>query len=349
MAEGLSEAERIRRLVESLLDVSVTGVRLLEGALSTRRFYRVRTSGEPDSLVARVDAPEHADRRPTDAAPEPPLEPLRRYLARQGLPVPRRYGGDPCAGIDLLEDLGSRSLEDAAKAATPEGRRLLYAEVVDLVPPLQRLPDADLPAFQRRLDADLFAFKARLFASHSLPAALGREASGAETAAVGDAFAWIAAQAAAAPARLAHRDLQSRNVLLRPDAPPGDRMVLIDLQGAFLAPPEYDLVCLLRDSYVELPWSEVEAHCARVRPELPDAPDAETFARRFDLLTLTRKGKDHARFLQAARGGDPRYLHHLPATVRALQGAAARCAGLDPRLGRLAELVARLPEIPCAP
>jgi aminoglycoside/choline kinase family phosphotransferase len=129
---------------------------------------------------------------------------------------------------------------------------------------------------------------------------------------------------------------------------PPRRLVMIDLQGAFLAPPEYDLVCLLRDSYLELGDAEVKGHVDRVRPRLPDAPDAETFARRFDLLTLTRKGKDHARFVYAARKrGDARFLRFVPATVRALRSAAARAADRDPRVAPLAELVHALPETAC--
>ncbi len=164
-----------------------------------------------------------------------------------------------------------------------------------------------------------------------------------------DAFAWIAAQCAAAPQRLAHRDYQSANLYVAAGAPRAPRLRLIDVQGAFLAPPEYDLVCLLRDSYVELPEPEIDAHCAAVRPALPDAPDAETFARRFDWLTLTRKGKDHARFLYAARErGDPRYLAYAPTTVRQLRRAAARASARDPQLAALAALVHELPEEPCA-
>jgi aminoglycoside/choline kinase family phosphotransferase len=124
---------------------------------------------------------------------------------------------------------------------------------------------------------------------------------------------------------------------------------MIDLQGAFLAPPEYDLVCLLRDSYVELPDAEVEAHCARIRPALPDAPDCDAFAHRFDLLTLTRKAKDHARFLYAAGvRHDFRYLPFVPATVRFLHAAAARAVEREPELRPLAEMVAALPEDACA-
>jgi aminoglycoside/choline kinase family phosphotransferase len=124
--------------------------------------------------------------------------------------------------------------------------------------------------------------------------------------------------------------------------------VLLDLQGAFLAPPEYDLVCLLRDSYVELPDVEVAQQLARVRPALPDAPDADAFGVRFDLLTLTRKGKDLALYLQSARTrGLTNMLAFVPAAVRAVRSAAARRAGDDVRLARLEELIATLPEQPC--
>ena len=120
--------------------------------------------------------------------------------------------------------------------------------------------------------------------------------------------------------------------------------MLIDLQGAFLAPPEYDLVCLLRDGHVPLEETEVNALLERVRPQLPDSPDPESYARRFTLLTLTRVGKDLALYRYAAAvRDDRRYLAFVPNCVRYLQHAAERAADWDPRLARLAELIAALP------
>ena len=77
-----------------------------------------------------------------------------------------------------------------------------------------------------------------------------------------------------APQRFAHRDFQSKNVIVCDATPTRGRVAMIDLQGAFLAPPEYDFVCLLRDSYIELPEAFVESELARLRPALPAAPDA---------------------------------------------------------------------------
>ena len=343
---GESEA-LLRRLAEGCLGRAVMAVEPLPPGLGLRRFYRLRLAGPgPASAIARVEAAEDPAGRPPGVAPEPPLEPLRSLLQEARLPVPARLGGDPAAGVDLLEDVGDRSLADAVAGATAAARQGLYAEACALLARLQRIADpGGVEAFRRRLDAPLFRYKAELFAAWSLPAALGRAPRAAEREAVAEAFALVAAESAAAPQRLAHRDFQSANLHVRARAP---RLVMLDLQGALLAPPEYDLVCLLRDSYVELPEDEVAAHLARVRTELPDAPDPGSFARRFDLLTLTRKGKDHARFLYAAGArGDPRFLRHVPVTVRALRRAARRVAPQDARLARLAELVEALPEASC--
>ena len=114
---------------------------------------------------------------------------------------------------------------------------------------------------------------------------------------------------------------------------------MIDLQGALLAPPEYDLVCLLRDTYVALPDAEVAHLAERVRERLPDRPDRAAFARRFDLLTITRKAKDFALCHELAARGDRSWLPLAPATFGYVRSALARRAGDDARLAALATLL----------
>jgi len=341
--------QALRALVRTALGADVCALEPLAGGLGLRRFVRLRTSGEPATLVARIEAPEDPARRPSGLPPEPALEPLRSFLADQGIPVPRSYGRDVARGIDLLEDAGPTPLRDAV-ATHPEERTSLYEEACDLVPRYQAARDpGGLASFRRRLDDAFFAYKADFFARWSLPLALGRAARPSEERAVKEAFAEIGDSLRAAPHRLAHRDLQSANLHVRAGAPRGARLIVIDVQGAFLAPPEYDLVCLLRDSYVELPDAELVHQIERIRPRLPDAPAADELARRFDRLTLTRKGKDHALFLYTAETrGDRSYLAFLPATARYLRAAAARVARDGPALARLAEIVAALPDSPCA-
>lgn len=341
------ERESVARLVGELLAAPVRRVDALPSGIGLRRFYRVWTGAEPATLIARVDAREDPAGRPAAADPEPPLEPIRALLEDAGLPVPRLLGAAADGSILLLEDLGSRPLSEVSPPALDD----FVVEALALLPRLQRIaPTSGVQAFSRRLDATLLAYKADLFARYSLPETLGRPPRPAEVRVVRDAFAWIAERLAEAPQRLAHRDFQSQNLLVAETRPAGRRVSMIDLQGAFLAPPEYDAVCLLRDAALPLSEDAVVRHQERLRPLLPDAPEARSFTRRFDWLTLTRKGKDHARFLYAARErGDRRFLGQAAATARMLRAAGRRRRDDARELARLADLLETLPEeTPCA-
>jgi aminoglycoside/choline kinase family phosphotransferase len=327
----------IRAIVAEQIGAVVRIDAIAGAGVGHRRFFRVTLAADaPRTLIARVDRGEPAP----GVSREPPLEPLRSFLEANGIPVPRRLGGDAERRIDLLEDLGDVSLADAA-GADPAARRALYEEACDWIVRLQALadPGSGVHAFSRSLDASLFALKVVRFSTAGLRALLGRRATAAENGCVRDAFDAIEEGIADAPRRLAHRDYQSRNLLLRPGAAAGARLVWIDLQGALLAPPEYDLVCLLRDACVDLPDAECSGLAERVRPRLPDAPAADAFARRFDLLTVARTAKDFSLWHERAQLGDPNWLRLAPATIGYTRRALARVAESDARLASLADLI----------
>ena len=245
----------------------------------------------------------------------------------------------------MLEDLGDNSLEIAATSGSTVERRALYREACSLIPRLQRLtPVEPAPeAFDRRLDRELMKSKAERVIKWALPWWLGRAPTKGECQVISGSFSRIAGVCEAAPARFSHRDLKAANIHLRKNAEAGERLVLIDLQGAFLAPPEYDLVCLLRDSHVPLPTAEVSAHLEEVRPLLPDPPEPEIFMHRFTLLTLSRVGKDAAHYIHAfTDNDDSRYLRLLPAALSTLREAATRATQFDPAFESLASLIHEL-------
>jgi aminoglycoside/choline kinase family phosphotransferase len=356
---GTDDALRARMHDVLRASVGRDSVRLdaISPGLGARRFFRATfDAGQPGSLIVRVEPDEPPALAP-GIAPEPAMEPIRQYLAQQGLPVPARLGGDDETGITLLEDLGDESLERIAKSANAAHRSALYDQACDLIPRLQSLhpPEPGLPAFERRLDPTLVASKAAKWIDWALPALLGRDATVSEGQIVRSAFAFIADVVMTAPARLAHRDFKAANLHWRSAGGAGSQLVMIDFQGAFLAPPEYDLVCLLRDSHVPLDEHSVAAHCARIRPQLPDAPSADEFARRFDLLTLARVAKDLSHYLDAARSrGDSRYVAFVPNGLSNLRAASARAAERDTALTALAEHIASIPsnaaqDLSCAP
>ena len=207
--------ESIARLVHSQLGGEVIGLEPIAPGLGTRLFLRVRLAGsQVATAIARIEMREDPAGRPAGVPSEPPLEPLRSFLEQAGLPVPRSYAGD--GAIQLLEDVGERSLEDASRLGSAEDRRALYAEAAGLVPRLQSLSASagEIPAFGRRLDAALFSYKANLFSEWVLPLALGRAPAENESGAVREAFAWIAGECERAPARLSHRDFEAANLML---------------------------------------------------------------------------------------------------------------------------------------
>lgn len=333
---------RVRDAVASQLDRAVDSIQWIEAGIGLRQFARVTLVGEqePRSVIARIEAPEDPASRPAGVPPEPPLEPIRALFERSGIPVPHRYGASPDGTIELLEDLGDVALADVADPLGKQERHTLYREVCHLIPRIQSISSSqEIPAFERHLDAALFQYKGDLFAEHSFS-----NLSAAARTCIRDRFAAIARLCEDAPQRLAHRDFQSHNIRVAPGRP-GSALVLIDLQGAFLAPPEYDLVCVLRDSYVELPPDTIDDLFNEIRQKLPDAPAPEISALRFDALTVTRKGKDHARFrFTAKQRNDTRFLPHLATTARHLKCAAERVARTDPAFNDLAELIATLEE-----
>ena len=340
------DLEAVRRFATASLGGNIRAIVPVASGLGPRRFYRLQLDkSRVPSAIARLETPEDPALRPEGAEPEPALEPVRQWMEDGGLPVPRGYAHE--AGIDLLEDLGSRNLADAVREVDSATRTELYRAAAQLVPRIQKLPlDPGLALCRRFLDAPLIDYKARQVIEWVLPWSLGRPPRPSEAEALHDAFRHIAEVCVEAPRRAAHRDFQSTNlILLRPKEHSDARLGMIDLQGAFLAPPEYDLVCLLRDAHVALPESLVAAQIAETRPQLPDAPGATDFDHRFTLLTVSRCGKDLARFRYAAtKRNDPRYTALLPAAADSVRTAAIRAAPWDPRMERVANLLGSLPE-----
>jgi aminoglycoside/choline kinase family phosphotransferase len=333
---------RLEELVQRQLGTPATKFEPVVAGLGNRRFIRIHTDRKtPSSLIARIEAPEDPSIRPAGIAPEPALEPLRTLLEESGLPVPRSYGRDESYGIDLLEDLGTENLAMALASADARRRRQLISEACDWIARLQSLEGkSGVATFDRRLNGALFRYKAEQVIEWVLPHALMRPIQKRDAEIVRLAFAHIAEQCESAPQRLAHRDYQSTNLHVRPGASPGSELTIIDFQGAFLAPPEYDLVCLLQDPHAALDEPEIEWQLDRIRDKLPDSPTHKELRHRFDLLTLTRCGKDFARFLYAARArGDDRFAHLHPHLARSISRAAQAVATTHPSLTNLAELL----------
>lgn len=350
-AVAAKDHARLARIVTDHLGRRLARAEAMASGLGTRRFHRLHFDDDavPARLVARIED-DGAFPLPGSDWPDPPpwldepaLEPLRGFLEEAGLPVPGSALHLPDEGVDLLEDVGTTNL----LAVSGETLRARTLEACALLPRLQALhAEAEtIPAFGRTYDRTLVSTKAWKWLHWTVPMLLGRPATREEATETRSLFEAIADLAGDAPRRLAHRDFKAENLHLVPDESAQARLVMIDVQGAFLAPPEYDLACLLYDLQVDHDEAFVEEALARTRRSLPEAPDEDTFRSRFDALALARLCKDVSHVVHAGLARrDRRRWHEIPRGLALIERIAGRRAHTFPGLRALTSVTAALTE-----
>jgi N-acetylmuramate 1-kinase len=298
----------------------------LKGDASNRSYLRVGTWPHSQVVMVMPEQARHSEEVSAAVAPaELPFVDVQRYLARLGVRVPAILRYDEPAGMMVLEDLGDETLEKALDGTTAEA---LYGAAVDMLAGLRSAaeanPDSRSIAFQRAFDEELYLWELHHFREWGLEAWSGKTPSASELAVLEEAFRNVARRLAAAPRGFTHRDYQSRNLMVKEG-----ELVVIDFQDALQGPRAYDLVALLRDSYVALDEGLVDAMLRRYQEELARATgeqaDPSAFRRFFDLLTVQRKLKDAARFEFIHRvKKNPGFLPHIPQSLAYVRSAFDR-------------------------
>ena len=181
---------------------------------------------------------------------------MHRYLEKLGVRVPRILRYDEPAGMMVLEDLSDVTFEAALEGGSTARRSTAarWSCSPGCAPSAERQPDPACLAFTRAFDEDLYDWELHHFREWGLEAWSGKKPTAAERAELDRTFRDIAARLAAAPRGFTHRDYQSRNMMVK-----DGELVVIDFQDALQGPRQYDLVALLRDSYVELDRAFVDA------------------------------------------------------------------------------------------
>ena len=317
----------------------------LKGDASNRSYYRVGTAPESWVLmVMPVDSLTRSEEASKGPVPtELPFVNVHRYLTGLGIRVPKILRFDEPAGMMVLEDLTDQTFEQAL--ATGD-RTALYTQAVQLLAQLraraEKKVDPTCLAFTRAFDEELYDWELHHFREWGLEAWSGKTPTNAERAELDAWFKRIAAELAAAPRGFTHRDYQSRNLMVK-----NGELVVIDFQDALQGPRQYDLVALLRDSYVELPKDFVDAmldaYIEAFAKETGERIEPAPFKAFFDLLTVQRKLKDAGRFEFINRvKGNPGFLVSIPASLRYVKTAF----DVQPRLAELQKLIARyVPEL----
>jgi aminoglycoside/choline kinase family phosphotransferase len=322
----------------------------MPGGASVRRYHRITVDGgETPSLVVMelgdnpLKSEEAAKKSPGPT--ELPFINVQRYLARAGVAVPAIYRYDEARGLVYLEDLGDVTFESRVRDADDEVRARYYRQAIEQLVELQRYaaahPDPDCIAFSRAFDYDLLKWELDHFREYGLEAQ-GHALSPSQREELERIFRRIAEELAAQPRVFVHRDYQSRNLMVQEGSERSDReqsvgprLRIIDFQDALLGTRAYDLVGLLRDSYVALSPSLLDA---LVEDYVARASADVTFARLFDLQVVQRKLKDAGRFVFIDRvKRNPSFLVHIPNSLDYVARSLTRL----PELSTLREILSQ--------
>ncbi len=300
----------------------------LTGDASDRRYFRVLVR-DATPIVLAVHA------GPIDFSTMPFVS-IARLFSEVPLPVPRILHHSDRLGILGLEDLGDVTLQAHLGAAEAAEHAALYRQAVGFIARLQDrgsdLESEDYPPYRIAFDVEKLTWELEFFVKHYLLAYKGATPSAAERDALRHEWSSIVDELAGEPRVLCHRDYHSRNLMLHHGS-----LYIIDFQDARLGPDTYDLVSLLRDSYVDLSPPQVDGLIAYFQAHKGGAAtDEDEFRRRFDLMALQRNLKALGTFgYMTTSRNNTVYIQYIPRTLAYVRANLAKY----PRFERLRGLL----------
>ncbi|QDK39437.1 hypothetical protein DOE51_18460 [Bdellovibrio sp. NC01] len=287
----------------------------LAGDASNRRYYRV-VLDQHSWVLMRWE--------PFDPNNYPFLSVLNHF-AKNGVHVPHVVAMSPEEGLVLLEDLGDLTLERKFwESQTQENSMEFYKMAVDEIVKIHHpatLDKSECTAFKIQFDTEKFLWEMNYGKDNLLSGVLKFPFNDKTNKEISDIFLDVCTKLHNEPKRIAHRDYHSRNLMIKLD-----QMTVIDFQDARLGPIQYDLVSLMRDSYVDMNDSMaktlIDYYLDQSKQYLPKDFSREHFDRIYELQSIQRCFKacgSFASFYHLRQ--DKRYLKYLSGTLRRVMKA----------------------------
>ncbi|MCF0220874.1 MAG: phosphotransferase [Fibrobacter sp.] len=225
------------------------GVSTIAGAGSGRKYYRI-ASGKRSCVLQVSASVDDEFKRFVDYS---------KTFAEYALPVPRVYFVDEASCSVLQEDLGTENLLDNILPPGQQKKsgnvRILYPEVIDSLINWQlvsrSLFSSHSDLWLRRFDFSALKWETDYFTENYLK---GYKGVTEIPDSVRNFYSMIALSVDAQPKVLMHRDFQSQNIMVKPNA----EVAFVDYQGARRGSMFYDLASLLWDPYVCLSIDEIK-------------------------------------------------------------------------------------------
>ncbi|HBC58299.1 MAG TPA: aminoglycoside phosphotransferase [Gammaproteobacteria bacterium] len=275
---------------------------------SFRRYFRVRHHHKSYILM---DAPPQQE----DCGP---FLRCAQIFTESGVAVPKIFAEDVKNGFILLEDFGDRLYLQYLSAENAAG---MYERAISELIRIQDAPASEFPNYDRNLLMNEMA----LFETWYLGKHLNLDLTLEENELLHQSFTVLAEHALDQPQVVVHRDFHSRNLVWRPDQPPG----VLDFQDAVWGPITYDLVSLLKDCYIAWPkkfiYQMVDEYLTQYSSKIgaPELP-LQQFRDWFHLMGIQRHLKAIGIFARLNhRDGKPGYLNDIPRVMAYVLDATA--------------------------
>ncbi len=324
--------------IHQLISATPTDIIKLHGDASNRIYYRLDFADRASLILMQLPpGPSSVSEEITNAASKPtelPFITIDRFLRSKNLPAPEILAYSASEGLMILEDFGPETFEKRILASTPEIQKNWYQKAIDLMITMQSQCDpqkhstSDCVAYTRSFDATLLNWEFDHFFEFGIEARLNKKIAEEDLKTLRQHAQAITAHLVTLPQTFVHRDFQSKNLMVQNEA-----LKLLDFQDALLGPLPYDLVALLRDSYIALPADTVKELVAyyveQKSKNLPSPLKGDIFLKDFDWMTIQRKLKDAGRFVYIDRvKKNPNFLQHIPNSLQYVKEAFSRCPEL---------------------
>jgi len=316
------ESSASERLARFIAGQGITGLEItpLTPDASTRKYFRV--PWKKGKAVAAV-YPEAFD-------PEfhPYLDVTRLFREAQ-IPVPEIFEVDGTAGIIMQEDLGDQQLFQAYDNESEERCEEYKEEAIRLIAQIQAATTkaAEMHSIASKLafDEAKLSWELDFFFEHFFGSLRHENLRHAEVAELKAELNDIAAELAAVPRVLCHRDYHASNLMIDGK----NRLRVIDHQDARMGPASYDLVSFLLDRQPCPPTlAELRAHRLFFLEERRllglGVVDPDDFANEFRLMTIQRglKATGTFSYQTAVSGRGSAYEHFIQPTLEIVLQAA---------------------------
>ncbi|MEK6774191.1 MAG: phosphotransferase [Bdellovibrionota bacterium] len=214
----------------------------LAGDASSRRYFRIVADQKSWVLMSwETFVPE-----------DYPFLSVRNHFENCGIRVPAVETLDAQLGLILLEDLGDLTLERKFWESQSQLNSLIFYrmaidEMIKIHFQATERKSSICTAFKIKFDTEKFLWEMNYGKDNLFTGVLNIKLSEKVSTEIQKSFLDICERLDQQPKRIAHRDYHSRNLMIKLD-----EMSVIDFQDARLGPIQYDLVSLLKDSYVDL-------------------------------------------------------------------------------------------------